>query len=105
MKTCPKCNVIHQKSGIFCSRSCANSRGKRTEDFKNKVRTKLEGKSPSNKGKIIIPRIKTNCYICNIELAVSEKVYKHGPITCRSIECKKEHCRNAGKASAKKKSM
>ena len=26
MKTCPKCNVIHEKSGKFCSRSCANSR-------------------------------------------------------------------------------
>jgi len=26
MKSCPKCNTDHSKPGIFCSRSCANSR-------------------------------------------------------------------------------
>jgi len=26
MKKCPKCNKIHERKGIFCSRSCANSR-------------------------------------------------------------------------------
>ena len=26
MKNCPKCNSTHSKSGIFCSRKCANSR-------------------------------------------------------------------------------
>jgi hypothetical protein len=26
MKVCPKCNTQHEKSGIFCSRKCANSR-------------------------------------------------------------------------------
>lgn len=26
MKKCPKCNVDHEKPGIFCSRKCANSR-------------------------------------------------------------------------------
>jgi hypothetical protein len=26
MKDCPKCGASHTKSGIFCSRSCANSR-------------------------------------------------------------------------------
>lgn len=26
MKTCPKCGTTHEKSGKFCSRSCANSR-------------------------------------------------------------------------------
>ena len=25
-KTCPKCNVEHEKPGKFCSRTCANSR-------------------------------------------------------------------------------
>jgi endogenous inhibitor of DNA gyrase (YacG/DUF329 family) len=56
MKICPKCNVIHEKSGIFCSRSCANSRGPRTEEFKNKVREK-----------ITLPRNKTFCIECGIE--------------------------------------
>ena len=35
MKTCPKCNNIHSKDGTFCSRSCANSRGPRSLEFKN----------------------------------------------------------------------
>jgi hypothetical protein len=26
MKLCPKCNTAHTKPGIFCSRTCANSR-------------------------------------------------------------------------------
>ena len=26
MKLCPKCNTAHSKPGIFCSRTCANSR-------------------------------------------------------------------------------
>lgn len=25
-KTCPRCNALHTRRGIFCSRSCANSR-------------------------------------------------------------------------------
>ncbi len=37
MKTCPKCNNTHEKSGIFCSRSCANSRSF-TEEAKEKKR-------------------------------------------------------------------
>jgi hypothetical protein len=41
MKTCPKCQSQHTKSGVYCSRSCANSRGPRTDDFKYKVRNKL----------------------------------------------------------------
>jgi RNA polymerase subunit RPABC4/transcription elongation factor Spt4 len=26
MKQCPKCNTEHEKAGLYCSRSCANSR-------------------------------------------------------------------------------
>jgi hypothetical protein len=36
MKNCPKCNTEHNKSGIFCSRSCANSRQWTEEDKKKK---------------------------------------------------------------------
>ena len=43
MKICPKCNKDHKKPGKFCSRTCANSRGPRTNDFKNQVRLKLKG--------------------------------------------------------------
>lgn len=41
MKVCPKCQSQHTKSGVYCSRSCANSRGPRTEEFKTKIRNKL----------------------------------------------------------------
>jgi DNA-directed RNA polymerase subunit M/transcription elongation factor TFIIS len=56
MKICPKCNNPHEKSGVFCSRSCANSRGPRTEEFKIKVREK-----------ITLPRNKTFCMECGTE--------------------------------------
>ena len=32
MKTCPKCNVLHDKQGKYCCRSCANSRSWTDED-------------------------------------------------------------------------
>ena len=41
MKTCPKCQSTHNKLGAFCSRPCANSRGPRTQEFKDKIRIKL----------------------------------------------------------------
>ncbi len=41
MKICPKCKTEHEKSGIYCSRSCANSRV-----FTDKARKK---KSNTNK--------------------------------------------------------
>jgi hypothetical protein len=44
-KKCPKCNKEHNNKGIYCSRSCANSRGPRTEEFKLKVSNKLKGKN------------------------------------------------------------
>lgn len=47
MKDCPKCGTPHNKSGIFCSRKCANSRGPRTENFKKAVSKKLTGRSLS----------------------------------------------------------
>lgn len=36
MKPCPKCDTLHDKSGTFCSRSCANSRTWTEEDKKKK---------------------------------------------------------------------
>jgi len=48
MKICPKCNSKHDKSGTYCSRSCANSRIF-TEEAKLKKSIALKGK-PSNRG-------------------------------------------------------
>ena len=36
MKTCPKCNTLHSKPGIFCTRTCANSRAWSDQDKANK---------------------------------------------------------------------
>jgi len=35
-KTCPKCGTIHTKTGLFCSRSCSNSRTWTEEDKQKK---------------------------------------------------------------------
>lgn len=47
MKQCPKCNKEHENAGIYCSRSCANSRvwSKETNESRS---TKLAGKSVAN---------------------------------------------------------
>jgi len=70
MKTCPKCNVEHSRPGKFCSRSCANSRGPRTEEFKQGLSKKMFGRtgSPSvNKGKHLVERITARCLHCDAE--------------------------------------
>ena len=36
MKTCPKCNITHNRPGTYCSRSCANTRI-HTEESKRKI--------------------------------------------------------------------
>ena len=47
MKQCPKCNKEHEKAGLYCSRSCANSRvwSKETNESRS---SKLVGKSVAN---------------------------------------------------------
>lgn len=46
MKQCPKCLNSHNKTGIFCSRSCANSRIF-SDDAKLKKSVALSGRSTS----------------------------------------------------------
>lgn len=36
MKTCPKCSKTHEKSGTYCSRTCANSRSFTAESKEKK---------------------------------------------------------------------
>ena len=43
-KKCPSCGSGHIKPGEFCNRSCANSRGPRSEEFKRTVSAKLKGR-------------------------------------------------------------
>jgi len=85
--TCERCYVHffvkerekrHPERNIyFCSRSCANSRGPRSEVFKEKVRKKLSGR-------IISERITKICQGCNNGFVVSSK---HPHQKCCSVEC------------------
>ena len=68
LKKCPKCNSDHNKNGLFCSRSCANSRtfseeskikkskaNKKfyqslTDDEKNKINQRLQSLSIATQG-------------------------------------------------------
>jgi DNA-directed RNA polymerase subunit RPC12/RpoP len=87
MKTCPKCNIDHDKPGIFCSRTCANSRGKRTDEFKEKVRKKLTDRVGHSLGKIIALREERICIGCSKNFTVkivSDKKY------CNN-DCWKQH--------------
>lgn len=70
-----------EKEIYFCSRSCANSRGPRSEDFKEKVRKKLSGR-------ILSERIIKACQGCNNEFIVSSK---HPHQKCCSIKCSKKY--------------
>lgn len=42
MKICPKCEIQHEKSGKFCSRSCANSRTFTSESKEKKRKSGLK---------------------------------------------------------------
>lgn len=87
MKTCPKCNNIHSKDGTFCSRSCANSRGPRSLEFKNIVSNKLSGRKGHNvnKGKIFVERITANCQDCGKEFQfLKTQSRKFCSILCRN---------------------
>jgi len=80
MKICPKCNSLHEKSGKFCSRSCANSRGKRTQAFKDRVKSKLAK-----------PRIEVLCFECGTILHVLPSVFNSRKNKFCSRSCTARH--------------
>ena len=65
-KECPKCYQTHTKPGTFCSRSCANSRGPRTEEFKSRVSKKLTGRKLGRQ----VEWITLKCCSCNQKFEV-----------------------------------
>ena len=100
MKICPKCYVQHEKTGTFCSRKCANSRGPRSDDFKKRVSATLRGRKQTEerrlktsgslngswKGGISRPRVIKKCTQCKDEFTGQSKT-----IYC-SQECWKKAC-------------
>ena len=102
IKICPKCQNEHAKSGIFCSRSCANSRGPRSNDFKNKVSKKLKGVKPSAEStrksilaRGLVPiqdRPNTICIVCGLDTGTKKRM------TC-SKDCYRELARQQSQSN------
>lgn len=72
MKKCPKCQQEHSKPRDYCSRSCANSRGPRTNEFKQVVGAKL--------------RRLHKCVVCGIEYKRSSPNSRTCSKVCRDIK-------------------
>ncbi len=82
LHTCPKCNKEFNSWSSwglkkFCSRSCANSRGPRTEDFKLKVSKQLTGRKRevpnATKGRHYVERLTKKCLCCGTEFFTTIK--------------------------------
>lgn len=84
MKICPKCNAEHDKVGIFCSRSCANSRVWSEVDKKKKSQS-AQGKIPWNKGKKTGSNLERNNNISSTRQNRSYTQFLEGKITERSV--------------------
>ena len=84
-KICQKCGTEHNKSGIFCSRTCANSRCHSAET-KEKIASKLKNKVEVNQRDILI---KTNCTVCDSEFYKKKYSKKHlCSNVCKSMNLK-----------------
>ena len=85
MKYCPKCNNIHSKPGVFCSRQCANSRNFSKETIEKKSIankswaisnpeiSKLNAKRASNAFAAKSTNIKRYCITCNKQITKDNK--------------------------------
>lgn len=96
IKTCPKCNAAHEKSGKFCSRICANSHVV-TQKHKDKTSASLRKRPKKQKS-----YIKTTCHVCNVIFTVMQgKLRKSCSAECTLI-LTNIGARKGGKAAAKK---
>lgn len=69
-----------EREVYYCSRSCANSRGPRTEDFKKKISHKLSGR-------ILSERVTKSCLHCNKQFETTI----HDAKKCCSVSCSLAH--------------
>jgi hypothetical protein len=94
MKTCPKCNLEHEKSGIFCSRKCANGRIKSPE-LRQRLSTKMKGYKygnarpgrPNADGSLPAGKIEIHCKKCGASKLVDRCLFKHRTPRFCSIRC------------------
>ncbi len=90
-KQCPKCNINHSMNGRFCSRSCANSRGPRSDETRAKISKSVKA-NPSGcildqtKAHRPIPKyqkIAAVCICCNKEFTkIENSTKKYCSSTC-----------------------
>ncbi len=96
MKNCPKCNTQHNKNGIFCSRSCANSRV-HSEATKLKISTTAATSTKVIEANRAIAKLRIaerqqhNCIICN---DIFTRVKSSQRKTCSKQECTSAHRSN-----------
>lgn len=101
IKSCPKCGVDHKKSGLFCSRTCANSHTV-SQEQKDKTSATLK-KRP----KICRPtheqlHIEKSCEVCGQSFTtLLRKPKKSCSIQCTKI-LRNAGARKGGQNSAKK---
>lgn len=88
-KTCPKCSSDHTKSGIFCSRTCSNSRI-HTEESNNKRR------------KTLLEKPKIEKYFSLICVNCSKNFTSSSQRKCCSDACVKERRLCGSKNGARK---
>lgn len=97
LKLCPVCHNSHDKSGVYCSRRCANSRPQSASTREAKS-ARLKGRTSSRLGvKRVVYTPITYCTVC--KSAIPYITSKRKPKTC-SPKCKAVTLSNAGKKSA-----
>ncbi len=104
-KICPKCKISHDKNGIFCSRSCANSRtwseiDKQKKSVSAKQSSKVKNALKKTQSKLRMTRVAISCMFCKKEIYVIESRKDSNKI-CGSKECKIQQSINAGRKGGK----
>ena len=86
MKTCPKCGTEHNKSGTFCSRSCANSRD-RPQELRDRLSLLNKGKPGHNKlkGREFVSRYEKTCLECDCSFRTTNKEQKYCSSVCANL--------------------
>lgn len=104
MKICPKCNKPHSKSGIYCSRSCANSRQWSEESKKKRGETLKEfiANNPSWKENQLekleqrTDTLKKSLYNKNFQRFLEGKIADRASLKKWLVETKGETCEICG---------
>lgn len=86
MKICPKCGNEHDRTGLFCSRSCANSR-ERPQELRDRLSLANKGKPghTKTKGREYVPRYVKSCLKCDGSFRTTNKEKKYCSAECAKL--------------------